>query len=122
MKITNKYFLILMTFIFVSGCSNSSTMPETLIISEEPLIIGYIVDINEDKDVIQVVENISKEEALNGITKDNVSWVQINVVNIDNVFEVGNKVAIWDSPISENLSEEERKAMPLAKNIVLIEY
>jgi len=119
MKIKNKFFLILLTFIFVSGCTKP--YPKTQIVSYEPLIIGYITDINEEKDVIQVVENISKEEALNGTTKDNGSWVQINDVNIDGEFEIGNKVAIWDSPISENSSEEERKAMPLAKNIVLIE-
>ncbi|MDR4885982.1 hypothetical protein RGU12_00290 [Fredinandcohnia sp. QZ13] len=120
MKITSKIILLLFTFIFfVSGC----TYPyqKTEIVSEEPLIIGYITDINEEKQVIHVVENISKEDALNGVTIDIGSWVQMNNVIINDVFEIGNKVAIWDSPINENSSKEERKAMPLAKNIVLIE-
>jgi hypothetical protein len=119
MKMVNVIYLIFLSLILITGCTNP--YPETQIISEEPLIIGYITEINEEKQVIQVVENISKEEALNGITKDNGSWVQINGVTIDGWFEVGNKVAIWDSPSSESASESERKVMPLGKNIVLLE-
>jgi hypothetical protein len=119
MKIINAIILIFLPLIFVSGCTNPQ--PKTQIVSEEPLIIGYITDINEEKQVIQVVENVSKEEALNGTTKNHGSWVQINGVNIDDMLEIGNKVVIWDSPNNENSSESERKVMPLAKNIVLIE-
>jgi hypothetical protein len=66
------FYLILLSLIFISGCTSS--LPETQIISEEPLIIGYITEIDLEKQVIQVVENISKDEALNGIPKENGSW------------------------------------------------
>lgn len=120
MKLTKTFILILLIFIILSGCSSANTISQTEIITEEPLIIGYIVEIDEDKDIIHVVENISKEEALNGTAK-NGSWVQINGVNIENMFEIGNKIAVWDSVSNEFISKEERKVMPIAKRIVLIE-
>lgn len=120
MKLTKTFILILLIFIILSGCSSANTISQTEIITEEPLIIGYIVEIDEDKDIIHVVENISKEEALNGTAK-NGSWVQINGVNIESMFEIGNKIAVWDSVSNEFISKEERKVMPIAKRIVLIE-
>jgi hypothetical protein len=119
MKLKCIFYLTLLSLIFVSGCKSS--LPETQIISEEPLIIGYITEINEVNKVILVVENISKEEALNPTSKENGSWVQLNGVTIDGKLKVGNKVAVWDSPISEGISQSERKVMPVGKNIVLLE-
>jgi hypothetical protein len=114
-------FFGVLTLIIITGCSNSSPLPETQIISEEPLIIGYITEINLDKQVFQVVENISKEEALNGQSKQNGYWVQLNRITIDEKLDIGSKVAILDFPTNEYASIEERKAMPIAKCIVLLE-
>jgi hypothetical protein len=46
---------------------------------------------------------------------------QLNEATIDGKFEVGNKVAVWDSPINEGISQSERKVMPVGKNIILLE-
>jgi hypothetical protein len=46
----------ILSLIIISGCS-FSPLPETQIISEEPLVFGYITEINQDKQILQVVEN-----------------------------------------------------------------
>lgn len=113
----------MISLLFVSGCSNSlsSSLPETQIIAEEPIIIGHITRINNEDQVFQVVENISKKKALNGVAKDEGYWVQLNGITIDQKLAIGNKVAVWDSPTDKSHSIEERKAAPIGKHIVLLE-
>lgn len=47
-----------------SVASTGSTYPDTEIVGEEPAVVGHIVEVLEEKQIIVVVEGIRKEEAL----------------------------------------------------------
>ena len=100
-------FIFLGVSVLLSACSD--TVPETEIISEPPFITGHIVVINEDKQIIGIIENSTKQEALDYDTKEpslNVLHYFSNGTKIDGEFSIGNKVAIWkNSEGPENTGE-----------------
>lgn len=92
----------------LSACSFSddpktelhSPAPETEIISEPPYMIGHIVELVEDKQIIGVIENSTKQGALDYIeneSEDSVFYYFSNIRKIEGVFKVGDKVAVWES-------------------------
>ncbi|MDX1699427.1 MAG: hypothetical protein R3250_02355 [Melioribacteraceae bacterium] len=90
----------------LSACSNA--IPETEIISEPPFITGHIVEIIEDKQVIGIIEDSSKQEALNydKQSNSNVLHFYSNGTKIVGEFSIGNKVAIWKNSVGpENTGE-----------------
>lgn len=94
-----------------------SPLPLTEIIVEEPLIIGHIVEVNEEKQVIAIVENITNKEAINW--KDSqgpdVQWLFSNGTKFDGKLEKGNKIAVWKS------GDGPEKTGEMAKRIILLE-
>jgi len=91
----------------LSACSND--VPETEIISEPPFITGHIVELIEDKQVIGIIEDSTKQEALDYDTNEpslHVLHYFSNGTKIDGEFSIGNKVAIWkNSAGPENTGE-----------------
>lgn len=94
-----------------------SPLPLTEIIAEEPLIIGYIVEVNEEKQVIAIVENITKQEALDW--KDSQSldvyWLSSNGTKFDGKLVKGNKIAVWKT------GDGPEKTGEIAERIILLE-
>jgi len=92
----NSLVILLGIAALLSACSND--VPETEIISEPPFITGHIVELIHDKQVIGIIEDSTKQEALDFDTKEpslNVLHYFSNETKIDGEFSVGNKVAIW---------------------------
>lgn len=81
--------------ISLSGCSN---VPATNFVSEAPSTTGHVVEINYEEQVFAIIENISKQEALDykGLkdSSDEV-WIYINKSKIEDNIMIGDKVAIW---------------------------
>ncbi|MGE6489722.1 hypothetical protein [Paenisporosarcina sp. NPDC076898] len=113
-----KNYIYLMTLclgIFLSACSN---IPATEFVSETPFLTGHVVEINNEKQVFAIIEDISKQEALDHQTKEDSSnevWIYINKAKIDGKFKIGDKVAIWKN------SDGPEKTGVIAKRIVVLE-
>ena len=89
------YLLAMCVIFLISGCSN---VPATEIVSEVPDVIGHVVEINNEKQVFAIIENSSKQEALDynkTATSSNEIWIYMNQTTIDGQFKLGDKVAIW---------------------------
>ncbi|MFC6038788.1 hypothetical protein ACFPYN_04880 [Paenisporosarcina macmurdoensis] len=94
-----------------------SPLPLTEIITEEPLIIGYIVEINEEKQVIAIVENITKKEAIDWKDSQSldVHWLSSNGTKFEGELVKGNKIAVWKS------GNGPEKTGEIAKRIIVLE-
>ena len=103
----NSLVILLGLAIILSACSNS--VPDTEIISEPPFITGHIVEIIEDKQVMGIIEDSTKQEALDYDIKEtnsNVLHYFSNGTKIDGEFSIGDKVAIWKNSVGpENTGE-----------------
>lgn len=102
--------------ILLSACSNS--VPDTEIITEPPFITGHIVELIEDKQVIGIIEDSTKQEALGYETEQtnsNVLHYFSNGTKIDGEFSIGSKVAIWKN------SEGPESTGEIATLIVVLE-
>lgn len=120
------YSVFIASILIISGCSNisqafeGSPYPATEIAPEEPVFIGYIVEVVEvveDKQALLVMEGITKEEAMH-VDVPNTSGVLTfysNATEFEGAFETGNKVAIWESKKSAE------DTVGIAERIVLLE-
>jgi len=94
-----------------------SPLPLTEIIAEEPLIIGHIVELNEEKQIIAVVEDITKQQAIDWKDSQSldVNWLYLNGTKLDGKFAKGNQVAVWKS------GDGPEKTGEIIKQIILLE-
>ncbi|WP_342541781.1 hypothetical protein MHH33_11160 [Paenisporosarcina sp. FSL H8-0542] len=114
-------FVFLFSIMLLGGCNEDETsmspLPLTEIIAEEPLIIGYIVEVNEEKQVIAIVENITKQVAIDW--KDSQSldvyWLFSNGTKFDGKLVKGNKIAVWKT------GDGPEKTGEIAERIILLE-
>lgn len=117
------YSVFIASILIISGCSNisqafeGSPYPATEIAAEEPVFVGYVVEVVEDKQALLVMEGFTKEEAMH-VDVPNTSGVLTfysNVTEFEGAFETGNKVAIWESKKSAE------DTVGIAERIVLLE-
>lgn len=117
------YSVFIASILIISGCSNisqafeGSPYPATEIAAEEPVFVGYIVEVVEDKQALLVMEGVTKEEAMH-VDVPNTSGVLTfysNATEFERAFETGNKVAIWESKKSAE------DTVGIAERIVLLE-
>lgn len=117
------YSVFIASILIISGCSNisqafeGSPYPATEIAAEEPVFVGYIVEVVEDKQALLVMEGVTKEEAMH-VDVPNTSGVLTfysNATEFEGAFETGNKVAIWESKKSAE------DTVGIAERIVLLE-
>ncbi len=94
-----------------------SPLPLTEIIAEEPLIIGHIVEIDEEKQNIAIVENTTKQQAIDWKNSQrlDVYWLFSNGTKFDGKLVKGNKIAVWKSGNGPEKNGE------VAKRIILLE-
>jgi len=94
-----------------------SSLPLTEIIAEKPLMIGHIVEIDEEKQNIAIVENITRQAAIDweDIISSDVYWLFSNRTKFDGEMAKGNKIAVWRSGIGPE------KTGVIAKRIILLE-
>ncbi len=101
-----------------SVASTGSTYPDTEIVGEEPAVVGHIVEVLEEKQIIVVVEGITKEEALEIDAQTyELSMVSFasNATRFEGAFKKGDKVAVW------KFEEGPETAGEVAERIVLLE-
>ncbi|MFD1032877.1 hypothetical protein [Metaplanococcus flavidus] len=109
--------------LILSGCSasaNSETgpFPATEIISKEPVVIGYIVEVLEEDQVIFVKSDVTKEEAMKtnrNDTGNNMHMFFSNATTFDGELEKGYKVAVWE------FADKEAKDNSISERIVILE-
>ena len=118
---------ILISFItlvlILSGCSDEASsqvgpFPATDIVSEEPIVIGYIVEVLEEEQVIFVKSGVTKEEALQLDRHDtglDMHSFFSNGTTFDGELEAGYKVAVW------LFEGEEAEANSISEKIVVLE-
>lgn len=119
-----KFLLFFALILFLAACSEESaastgsTYPDTEVVGEEPAVVGHIVEVLEEKQVIVVVEGITKEEAL----KIDVQTYELgmasfasNATKFEGAFKKGDKVAVW------KFEEGPETAGEVAERIVLLE-
>lgn len=109
--------------IILSGCSadvNSQIgpLPATEIISKEPVVIGYIVEVLEEEQVIYVKSGVTKGEAMKldmQHTGQNMRAFFSSAKTFDGELKKGYKVAVWEF--------EEKEAIDnyVAERIIILE-
>jgi uncharacterized lipoprotein YajG len=118
-----KYLVFIALVLLLSGCSTlsqafeGSPYPATEIVPEEPVMVGYVVKVIEDKGALIVMEGITKEEAMDIDVSNTLGVLTFysNVTEFEGAFEAGNKVAIWES------KESAENTVEIAERIVLLE-
>lgn len=119
-----KYLLFLFFVLLLASCSEESdestgsTYPATEILGEEPIVVGHIVEVLEDKQIIAVVEGITKEEALKIDAQNyelSMASFASNATRFEGAFKKGDKVAVW------KFEEGPETAGEVAERIVLLE-
>lgn len=101
-----------------SAASTGSTYPDTKIVGEEPAVVGHIVEVLEEKQIIVVVEGITKEEALEIDAQTyelSMASFASNATRFEGAFKKGDKVAVW------KFEEGPETAGEVAERIVLLE-
>ena len=121
----NYKFLLFITLVFIlSGCSDkqpseTGPYPATEIISEEPVAIGYIVEVLVEEQVIFVKSGVTKEEAMELDKNDtgyNMHSFFSNSTTFDGELKKGDKVAVWKFE-----EEEEGNVMAISEKIIVLE-
>lgn len=120
-----KFLLILAVALtsILTGCTDTEEgqigpYPATEILSEEPEVIGYIVDVLEEEQVIFVKSGVTKAEALKLDKQDagfNMHTFFSNSTTFDGKLEKGFKVAVW------KFDEEEGNVHAISEKIVVLE-
>ena len=120
----NYLILALVVTIFVlSGCStntNSETgpFPATEIITNEPVVIGYIIEVLEEDQSIVIKSGVTKEEAMKSNKNDtgyDVHTFFSNATTFDGELVKGYKVAVWQ------LENQEAIDNLISERIVVLE-
>lgn len=116
-----KYLLLFTLILLLASCSEESTgstYPATEIVGEEPIVVGHIVEVLEEKQIIAVVEGITKEEALKIDAQNyelSMASFASNATRFEGAFKKGDKVAVW------KFEEGPETAGEVAERIVLLE-
>lgn len=122
-----KLFLGCILLLLITACTNEkeavtnpqdAEIPETQIIADPPFIVGHVVGINTDKQVIMIAENISKEEALNSDIESyefNVIAMNLNHSKIEGKLAKGNLVGIW------KVGEGPEKSGEIVERVIVLE-
>jgi hypothetical protein len=122
-----KFLKSLLFFVFIlllASCSEEpaastgSTYPDTEIVGEEPIVVGHIVEVLEEKQMIVVVEGVTKEEALEIDAQTyelSMASFASNATRFEGAFKKGDKVAVW------KFEEGPETAGEVAERIVLLE-
>lgn len=120
----NYLILALVVTLFVlSGCStntNSETgpFPATEIITNEPVVIGYIIEVLEEDQAIVIKSGVTKEEAMKSNKNDtgyDVHTFFSNATPFDGELVKGYKVAVWQ------LENQEAIDNLISERIVVLE-
>lgn len=101
-----------------SAASTGSTYPATEVVGEEPVVIGHVIEVIEEKQVIVVIEGITKQEALEIDVQTyelGMASFASNATKFEGAFKKGNKVAVW------KFEEGPETAGEVAERIVLLE-
>lgn len=101
-----------------SAASTGFTYPATEIEGEEPVVIGHVIEVIEEKQVIVVIEGITKQEALEIDVQTyelGMASFASNATKFEGAFKKGNKVAVW------KFEEGPETAGEVAERIVLLE-
>ena len=121
-----KKFLFILAVLLASiltGCADTEEgqigpYPATEILSEEPVVIGYIVEVLEEEQVIFVKSGVTKAEALELDKQDtgfNMHTFFSNSTTFDGKLKKGFKVAVW------KFEEEEGNVHAISEKIVVLE-
>ncbi|WP_158593215.1 hypothetical protein [Planomicrobium sp. Y74] len=121
----NYLLLSFIALIFIlSGCSdeeNSETgpYPATEIVFEEPVAVGYIVEVMEEEQMIFVKSGVTKEEAMKldkQASSPGMHSFFSNSTTFDGELKKGYKVAVWKFE-----EEEEGNVGAISEKIVVLE-
>lgn len=92
--------------------------PATEIHSDEPVAIGYIVEVLEEEQVIFVKSGVTKQEAMDLDRQDvgfNMHTFYSNSTTFDGRLKKGYKVAVW------KFEEEEGNVHAISEKIIVLE-
>lgn len=119
-----KSLLFFALILFLASCSEETAVPTgstysaTEVVGEEPVVVGHIVEVLEEKQVIVVVEGITKQEALEIDVQTyelGMATFASNATKFEGAFKKGDKVAVW------KFEEGPETAGEVAERIVLLE-
>ncbi|MCH4825220.1 hypothetical protein [Planococcus halocryophilus] len=111
-----KYLLLFAFILLLASCSTG--YPATELEGEEPIVIGHIIEVLEEKQIILVVEGITKEEAMeiDLLTYElDIASFASNETRFEGKYKKGDKVAIW------KIEEGPETVGAIAEKIVLLE-